>query len=432
MVRSVPVLRILSIGLLAVYLAAIPGNASEPTVILISLDGTTPAQVRSAKLPTLGRMGRDGAIAARLIPVFPSNTFPNHVSLVTGVAPERHGIVNNVFLDPERGVFSYEHDPSWLEVEPIWSLAARHGVVSASYYWVGSEGPWTSGLGPRHWKTFSSKTSEGAKVEQILAWLDLADSAERPRLITSWFHGADSAGHRYGPGSARVRTALRKQDAAFAELVAGLEERKRLESTTLIVVSDHGMAPVAQQVDLADALRSEGLAARVFGGGGFVTVKLRDYGAERAVDRAVDRERAVAVAERLGLHAYAVDQAPSAWRVDNPRFGDLVVMASVGSAISKTGWTARLGQIIKGRGSELRGAHGYLPSDPAMGAILIAMGRGVRPETRLGEVRAIDVAPTILKLLGVPVPSWMEGKPIDGIGEPVGIAEVSSPKRELR
>ena len=136
------------------------GARGAPAVILISLDGTTPEAVRAAEMETLLGLARRGAAASRLIPVFPSNTFPNHVSLVTGVAPEVHGIVANVFLDPERGLFRYSDDPTWIEVEPIWSIAARHGVVSAAFHWVGSEGPWRSGHGPRYWKPFDKGTPE--------------------------------------------------------------------------------------------------------------------------------------------------------------------------------------------------------------------------------------------------------------------------------
>ena len=147
---------------------------------------------------------------------------------MTGVSPDRHGIVNNLFEDPVRGRFDYDADPTWIEVEPLWSLAARAGIVSASYFWVGSEGPWRSGLGPRHWKHFDTTVGESDKVEQILAWLDLPDPAERPRLVTAWFHGADGASHRFGPDDPIVAGVLAKQDSALGTLLDGLAQRDRL------------------------------------------------------------------------------------------------------------------------------------------------------------------------------------------------------------
>lgn len=151
------------LAVVAVCFAAAPEVRSEPpaagsaapTVLLLSLDGTRPADV--AELPVFRRLAAQGAAADALEPVFPSNTFPNHVTLVTGVEPDHHGIVNNVFHDGRRGVFRYDDDPTWLEAEPLWSLLSRFGIPSASYHWVGSEGPWRNGHGPRHWERFDPR-----------------------------------------------------------------------------------------------------------------------------------------------------------------------------------------------------------------------------------------------------------------------------------
>ncbi|MFP8874436.1 MAG: alkaline phosphatase family protein, partial [Myxococcota bacterium] len=118
-----------------------PGPPADrpPVVILISLDGTRPADLNARDLPVLMGLADRGLRAERLLPVLPTNTFPNHVTLVTGVAPERHGIVNNLFIDPERGFFERDNIPSWIQVEPLWSLLERRGITSAAYHWVGSE-----------------------------------------------------------------------------------------------------------------------------------------------------------------------------------------------------------------------------------------------------------------------------------------------------
>jgi len=370
-------------------------DIAEPVVILISLDGTTLADVRDAPITALADLKERGAVADRLVPVFPTNTFPNHVSLVTGVTPDLHGVVNNVFLDPQRGLFRYANDPVWIEVEPLWSIAARHGVVSAAFHWIGSEGPWRNGHGPRYWRPFDAATPESEKVDQILAWLDIEQSARRPRLITSWFRGADGAAHRFGPGSKQVHAALRSQDRALERLVKGLESRGVLEAGTLLVVSDHGMAAVHRHIDLKAEFREAGLEASVFGGGGIATVAVPG-GAARA-------DRVAAVARSHDLIAIRPGSDSEGLPLDNPRFGDLVVLAPLGTAISSRG------------GPPMRGSHGYLPTEPSMGALLIAAGRGVRPGTVLGTVRTIDVAPTVLALLGIDPPPSMQGRPIAGL-----------------
>jgi hypothetical protein len=361
-------------------------------VILISLDGTPPQAIHDSGLEALPALAQRGAEAEALVPVFPSNTFPNHVSLVTGVAPDRHGIVNNSFLDPERGVYDKSDDPSWLEVEPLWSLLEGRGIPTASFHWVGSEGPWRSGRGPRHWRPFDPSTPEREKVDQILAWLDLADPRERPRFVSAWFHGGDGAGHRFGPGTEEVREALREQDRAVAVLVAGLEQRGAFDSTTLLFVSDHGMGEALSLVDLEAALAAAEVQARSFGGGGFATLAVP--GGPAAA------RRAAAVARAAGLEAWPRSEAPPELRVGHRRFGDVVALAPPGTAIASRLSPERL----------LRGVHGYRPEAPGMAGMLVAAGRGARPGTRLGSVRALDVAPTVLALLGVPAPEWMEGR----------------------
>ena len=361
----------------------------EPTVVLVSLDGTTWNALRAARLPVIERLEARGA-RARLTPVFPTNTFPNHVSLVTGVAPERHGIVNNAFHDPERGDYDKSDDPSWLLAEPLWSRLARAGLVSASYHWVGSEGDWR-GHGPRHWVPFDASTPELEKVERILAWLDLADPAERPRLVTAWFHGADGAGHRHGPDAPEVAASLRAQEPALARLVAGLEARGGADFATLLVVSDHGMAKVERRVDLGARLRTAGVSAESYGAGGFASLWIE--GGEDAIRRGIEAAR------RAGLEAHRPARAPADLRVSHPRFGDVIVLAPPGVAITRS-FAQRFAA----------GMHGYRPGVPTMEGIFLAWGRGVATGRDLGTVSALDVAPTVLSLLGRPVPDEIEGR----------------------
>ncbi len=397
-------------GLVAHTPALAVAAAAETTVLLLSFDGTRPDQLRGEGLPSFARLLREGASAARMDPVFPTNTFPNHVSLVTGVAPERHGIVNNSFVDPERGLFDYAADPTWLEAPPLWSILAAHGVPSASFHWVGSEGNWKDGRGPLEWKRFDARTSPDAKMKQILAWLDRPAGPTRPRLVTAWFRGADHEGHRKGPDSPEVARDLAAQDASLGRLVAGLEARGFLASTTLLVVSDHGMARVERAVDLAGELRSAGVGARVLGGGGFASVRLKGGSGAAA--------KAVRVARGLGLEAFEPRTAPPELRLRNDRFGDVVVIAPVGTTFLRDSLAHRIAARLHLPGASLGGAHGYRPEEELMGAIFVAFGRGVPAGASLGRVRALDVAPTVLALLGVAVPEELEGAPIAGIGVP--------------
>lgn len=321
------------------------------------------------------------------------------MTLVTGVEPNEHGMVNNFFIDEERGAFRKRDIPSWIEVEPLWSLLADRGIVSASFHWVGSEGPWRSGRGPKHWEPFSSSTPSRVKVEKILGWLDLGDPAERPRLITSWFPGADHAAHLAGPGTASAVKQLAQQEPAFAALIDGIEARGLWPSTTLIVVSDHGMVAADALLDFDLVLRDAGVRARVTGMGGFASVYLdeRERGPSGSAELAI--AKVAALAHEAGLEAIVVGRPEAGPRFSHPRFGDLVLRAPIGTAIHRPG-------LPKG------GFHGYRSAEPQMHGIFVAAGRGVSPELELSLLQATDIAPTVLGLLGVAAPEWMNGSEI--------------------
>lgn len=369
-------------------------EARKPTVILISLDGTRDADVR-AGLPSLVSLGSRGVRAEGLVPVDPTNTFPNHVSLATGVRPEVHRLVNNSFDDPVRGPYSKSIPPHpWIEAEPIWSIAERHGIPTASFYWVGSEGPTVNGVPPRETRKFSSRTLEKTKVDQILKWLAISDPEQRPRLVTAWFHGADHTGHDEGPGAPEVAESLAPQDREIARLIRELDARGLFASTTLIFVSDHGMVSAERRVNLGSLLRKGGARTKVLGIGGFASVYA---GPSRRDPRSLDR--IVAIARSAGLEAHRRELAPRDWHVGDVRFGDVVVRAPIGTAIVTPT-------------SLIEGFHGYPSSEPSMAGILIAYGRGVRPGAPLGRVSSLSIAPTVLSLLGLPIPAQMQDPPI--------------------
>lgn len=384
--------------------AADTRGAAPTTVILISLDGTRPVDIATETVPSLVALAEAGATAKGLIPATPSNTFPGHVTLVTGVSPDRHGIVNNFFVDPARGRFEKKDTVGWIEVEPLWSLLAGHGLVSASFHWVGSEGPWRTGRGPRHWRAFSNSTPVAEKVETILAWLDLEDPALRPQFITSWFHGVDHAAHRDGPGSRAALAQLARQEPALRALVEGIGARKLWETTTLIVVSDHGMASANKLLDFDRVLNEAGVEAWVTGMGGFATVYLEQARADESrVDAAVAADpasRVESIARSVGLVAIRRSSEDGSSRFTHPRFGDLVIRAPMGIAIHRPGLPAG-------------GFHGYASDEPAMHGLFIAAGRGVTPGRELPLLHSIDIAPTVLSLLGVEIPEWMHGSPVE-------------------
>jgi hypothetical protein len=397
--------------LLLVLLLPAALRAGPPaTVILISLDGVRGDLLEDEQLPALRRMLREGARAEALVPVFPSLTFPNHVSMATGTWPDRHGIVANHFLDRERGEFDYANESSWIQAEPLWVAAERQGVRAATFFWVGSETAWRGVAATHRVTPFDDAVGEAAKVDRILAWLDL-QGAERPRLVLSWWHGADRAGHRHGPGAPEVREALRGQDAELGRLLAGLDARGRLATTTLLVVSDHGMAEGREALNPFAALEARGIRARVILGSAVAFVHL---------ERPAQTDAAVAALAGLpGVRAFRGDALPPEWRLAHPtRIGDVFAVAEPPRLFTRP-WTARDARFRLSRllGSG-QGVHGHDPAaHPEMHGVFLAVGRGVPAGLRPGRVRAVDVAPTVARLLGIEPPRDAEGVPVPGIGD---------------
>jgi arylsulfatase A-like enzyme len=220
-------------------------HLDAPYVILISIDGFRPDYVERFDLPTLRRLASEGARARSMQPVFPTLTFPNHYSLVTGLHPERHGIVGNSFHDPSRGARYSLRDPAsvgdagWYRGEPIWVTAERQGMVAACYYWPGSEAP-IGGVRPTFWHRYDERVENAARVDAVLAWLRLP-AERRPHLVTLYFSDVDSASHRAPLGAPEIEAATRRVDSALARLMAGLESTPGRHRTYLVATSDHGM-----------------------------------------------------------------------------------------------------------------------------------------------------------------------------------------------
>jgi len=225
-----------------------PPNAaaqlSKPYVVLVSLDGFRYDYAKRYGAKRLLELAARGASAPNgMIPVFPSLTFPNHYTLVTGLYPEHHGIVANSFYDParkERYSFSDSKtngDGSWYGGTPLWALAEQQGMRSASFFWPGSEAE-IQGKRPSYYMRYDDKFPDETRVEQILAWLRLPPE-KRPHFITLYYSNVDHAGHVFGPDAPETGEAVRHVDGLLGKLADGIATLGL--AVDLIVVSDHGM-----------------------------------------------------------------------------------------------------------------------------------------------------------------------------------------------
>ena len=215
---------------------------SERSVILVSLDGFRWDYRDKTDTPALDFLVTEGVAAQALVPAFPSKTFPNHYTQVTGLYPSEHGIVGNSFYDPELGE-SFDMsatDSKWWGGEPIWITAAKQDRMTATMFWPGSETEY-DGLRPHHWQPFNGSLSNTSRVDWLLAWFD---EDPRPHFSTLYFSDTDHAGHVHGPDSSAVEAAIREVDRDLGRLLIGLDARHLLDQVDIIVVSDHGMTEV--------------------------------------------------------------------------------------------------------------------------------------------------------------------------------------------
>ena len=390
-----------------------PEHRAKPYVILVSLDGFRAEYLDRMPLPNLQRIMQRGARAKAMIPVFPSFTFPNHYSLVTGLHPGRHGIVNNRFYDPVRKeAYAYTDpeevvDGSWYRGEPIWVTAEKQGMVSACFFWPGSEAP-IQGIHATMWNKYDGKIPNTERVTTVLNWLQLPEE-RRPHVITLYFSDVDSATHEAALDSPGVGEAARAVDAALGELLAGIAKLPISDQIYLVVTSDHGMVNTSgeQTVQLESLLETSDLTAiSASYGGPVASLHVRGgLTAARALVQKINAKLARGTAylrpelpERFHYHA-------------DPRAGDIVV-------VMDESWTMAVprprtsGPSTSSRrpADERYGQHGWDNSLPSMRAIFLIMGPGIRDGALIDEVQNVDVYPLLVELLGLQPADDLDGR----------------------
>lgn len=369
--------------------ATVPPAAARDPVILISIDGLRADYLQRGITPNITALAARGVTTNAMRPSFPSLTFPNHYTLVTGLRPDRHGIVNNNMQDPELGRFALsirsavEDARWWNGAEPIWVTAEKAGLPTATMFWPGSEAA-IRGVRPHRWLTFDGAKPNPERVNQLLAWLD---ETPRPAFATLYFDTVDHDGHDFGPNSREVNAAVAEVDARIGDLLAGLQARGI--AANIILVADHGMAEVspARRIFL-DALLDP------------AKVQLVASGAVASLNPQPGQAAAVRAA-LLKPHANMAchDKAALPARLHygrHPRVPAIICIAEPGWMI----WLSppRPDQPMRALG----GMHGYDPAHPDMAASFVAAGPAFRSGVVLPPFDNVDVHPLLLRLLGLP------------------------------
>jgi predicted AlkP superfamily pyrophosphatase or phosphodiesterase len=362
------------LSLLAGLVLFLAGCASTPhadrvPLVLISLDGFRwdYTAVHPEATPRLRELARTGASAKSLIPVFPSNTFTNHYSIVTGLYPAHHGILNNRFFDPALGrpfvynVSQISRQGEWWQGEPIWNTAVRQGRISATSFWPGSEAD-IGGRRPTFWKPFDLNAKFEDRLDELAGWLRLPPD-RRPDVVTLYLEATNTIGHSKGPDSPELVEAVKLLDSQVGAVV----DRLRADGVpfNLLVVSDHGMTNVSLahatvlddyldmtkvQVDFDESV----LGLRPLDGDVDATV--------RALSRLPPQ-----------YHVYRAADLPARYHLsDNARIPPVWIVPDEGWEIF------RKSTLDAARATFHKGQHGYDPLYRSMHGILLASGPAFR------------------------------------------------------
>jgi predicted AlkP superfamily pyrophosphatase or phosphodiesterase len=353
--------------------------------VLVSIDGFKPEYLDSFPLPTLKALAARGVRARWMQPSTPTLTFPNHYTIVTGLYPARHGIINNTMVDPGDGARFLVSDSlavsnsRWWGGEPIWVTAERQGVRSAAFFWPGSEAA-IGGYRPTFWKRYDDPFPNAARVDTVLAWLSRTDSL-RPRMVTLYFSLVDHHGHEFGPWAPQTRAAAMTVDSVIGRLVDGLERRALAETVNLVVVSDHGMSysPPAQRVVLDDYYPGDSLAIVALSP--FLSVGPRSGSLAETLAR---------LRRIPHLTVFPSDSTFAHWRyAGNPRIPPIV-------GVMDEGWT-----LVRRGGTALLGNHGYEATAPSMRATFIAAGPAIVPGRVIEPFGNVHVYELMCRVLGL-------------------------------
>jgi predicted AlkP superfamily pyrophosphatase or phosphodiesterase len=382
----------------------IPGrfNSSEqikkPYVILISADGFRYDLADKYRAKNLIRLRESGVEANYMLSVFPSLTFPNHYSIATGDYPSHHGIVDNSFYDPIRhkaytmGKRSIVEDSSWYGATPIWVLAEKQSMLSASFYWVGTDAA-IQGIRPTYYYKYNTQIPMDERIRIVLNWLSLPENI-RPHLITFYMPDVDHEEHLYGTNSKQTAMAVYYTDKAVGDLVRSIDSLHL--PVNFIFLSDHGMIDIdtLHTIPLPDGIDTNR----------FVILNSLSIAHLYAKDSA-DILPAYHLLKQNAkdYDVYLAKELPSRWHYHLSddyyhRIGDIILVSRAPKVFNFTGHHVN------------RATHGFEPKMTEMHATFYAWGPAFKSGFKIDGFENIHVFPLITKILSLQNPISIDGR----------------------
>ncbi|GAA5134598.1 ectonucleotide pyrophosphatase/phosphodiesterase [Thalassotalea piscium] len=374
---------------------ALHANAQTPT-ILISIDGFAAHYLNEYKPKHLLSLANKGVVTEGLIPSYPTKTFPNHLTLVTGKAPFEHGIVLNRFYDKEiDDIYAYgssKKNHQWLKYPPIWTLLEQQNIPTAIYFWPESDKSFQHVL-PSYYKKYDGSVSNETRFKQLIQWLKISDET-KPQLLISYFSTIDSIGHKYGRNSPELADAITKLDQQLGDFLSEISTGK-IGPVNLVIVSDHGMVKTGKENAL---LKSTIIPSwmdnsfKIIQDG--TQIFIYDInGDQRLVDAAFQKlfdENSNNTAKRYDV--FKKGNYPNYWKVNNNKsfVPDIIL-----SAIPPTTFTTNLNSVI----AETHGFETKYTKD--LNGIFIATGPDFNQEITLEAFENTEVFTILSSLLSL-------------------------------
>lgn len=365
-----------------------PQNYGSRPLLVVSMDGFRADYLTRNLTPTLQEFADEGVSAEYMVPSYPTLTFPNHYSIVTGLYPESHGIIRNNFFDPVfKETFSYKNnhmtEGRWWGGEPIWNTLNKQGKKSATYFWPGSDAFIEDGQ-PTYWMKYDGTKPYNARIEQVVDWLMLPEE-ERPHWITLYFSEPDYTGHAYGPNSEELNDELRMMDYYFSTLLEGLVEKNILNCVNIILLSDHGLAQGDKILSVMDYVHDIKEHAS-FKGGASGKISLKQQSKEAALE--IMRQLSC---RREEMRVYDPKGLPKRVHFSyNRRIEDLIIDVDPGYALN-----------LKPMDWVMDGVHGYDNIFPEMNTIFMARGPDFQSNLKVKPFQNIEVYNLMCHLTGV-------------------------------
>jgi predicted AlkP superfamily pyrophosphatase or phosphodiesterase len=370
-------------------------NYDKSYVVMVSLDGFRYDYVRKFDCPNLNQFQIQ---AQGIIPSFPSKTFPNHYSIVTGLYPGNHGIISNEFYNRNfnkiytSSTIEAVREGKWYRGDPLWVLSQEEGMASASMFWVGSEAK-INGFYPSYYYAYDESINNEERINTVVNWLTLPKE-QRPHFITLYFSDSDNSGHNYGPDSKEMEETAHYLDSLIGDLKNKLDHCGL--DVNLLIVSDHGMKEIFPDglLNIMDYLPSDVDSNAIITSN--MPVMIYSSDSTFLMDYYLNLKK------EDRILSYYRDSLPEEFNyyAKDPAIGDIVIMPKPGYYITA------IKELPKGTST-----HGYSVNDcPEMKGIFFASGPAFKDHLTIGPFENVHVYPLIAAILDLEYDSTM----IDG------------------